>query len=116
VLLADMSRLQSDLMRRMLGREPDMAVLAAEENAPLVEAIDATAAQVLIVGAGRGASLGDDEALLRRRPELTVIALSGDGQSAAVTRLAPQRTVLRDISVERLVGAIRTAAHEGVKC
>ena len=115
MLLADMPRMQSDLVRRMLSREPDMAVLAAEANAPLVEAIDATAAQVLIVGAGGGVSVSDG-ALLRQRPQLTVIALSGDGQSAAVTRLAPQRTVLRDVSVERLVGAIRTAAHDGIKC
>jgi DNA-binding NarL/FixJ family response regulator len=109
VVLVDMSNLLRGIVREVLVPEPDVVLVGEFPDATgLLEAVDETAADVVVVGGrlGAGAPVRD---LLAARPRVRVLAIADDGRRGTVFLLTPERESLGEVSPGVLLDAIRDA-------
>jgi DNA-binding NarL/FixJ family response regulator len=107
IALGRMPRLLRDIIVQVIGREQDMAIVG--EGADLTEVgalLRREPADVVIVD---GAAGDDGGRLLREHQQVKVLALSGDGRSAALHWLEPRLHTCSDVSPDGLVRLIRSA-------
>jgi hypothetical protein len=107
VLLADMPPLLDEIVRTILGTEPDVELdptsVASNEMAT-AEVVATT--DVLIVAEQQPAK--DDYApTLYAHPRLRLVAISDDRKRAMLYELRPHRTSLGELSSHSLVRAVR---------
>ena len=107
IALSGMPRLLRDIIVQVIGRERDMAIVGEGSDATQVDALlRQEPADVVIVD---GASGDDGRRLLQEHQQLKVLALSGDGRTAALHWLEPRLHTCSDVSPDGLVRLIRSA-------
>ena len=108
VLLSGMSRILGDIVRSALADAPDVEIAGGpvDVRSTLAVALD-LGPSVVICGTAPDDAPGLYEALLDANPRLRIVELAGDGRHARVYRLAPQVVELGEISLARLVAAVR---------
>ena len=84
-----------------------------EENGRLAAVIRRAAPHVVVMGADREESPGLCESILRRFPEVKVLALEGHGRRLSLYEMRPVYVPLGEASPTRLLAWIRQAAHSG---
>jgi hypothetical protein len=114
VVLAEMPPLLNDIVRTILGSQPDMDVEpAAVPTHEIASARTLVGADVLILAEER--SQRDDYApALYAHPRLRLVAISDDRRGAVLYELRQHRSPLGEPSSESLVRAVRAqSANEG---
>ena len=110
ILLAGLSRMLADIVRRVLTGSPDLEVVGTlgrlDEVAPALLRADA---DVLIVGLEGADAMAEFEPLLATHPYLKIFALDGDGRRAVLYELRPHSIPLGELSPQSLIDAIRSA-------
>ena len=109
VLLAIRPRMLSEVVRHIIERQPDMAVVGElMDPIGLLLALRATAAEVVITTPGdsdRASGIGS--ALLAAYPQLNIMALSATGDTAVVYAAGAPEQRLDDVGEESMLRAIR---------
>jgi DNA-binding NarL/FixJ family response regulator len=109
VLLAVRPRLLSAVVRHLVERQPDMAMVSeASDPGELGSAIRATAAEVVIItpaDSDRESGIGND--LLTEYPQLKIMALSTKGDTALVYEAGLPKKRIDEVSEESILSAIR---------
>jgi DNA-binding NarL/FixJ family response regulator len=100
-----------DIVMETLAVEPDMQVVGEVSTADeLLRSVERTHADVVVTGR-------DDSPLasmlLRKQPQLKVIAVADNGRESSLYEMRPQRVPLGEITPRRLVAEIRQAVHGG---
>ena len=110
ILLAGIPRLLREIIESVVATQPDMSIVDINETRERVTAaLDDTPADVVIVGLRGGETTSTLDPVLYERPQLKLLAISGDGRSSFLYELRPHRVSLGDVSPEGLVDAIRTS-------
>lgn len=111
VVLADMSRLTQELIRRVLEEEPGIRVVcdASELTIPLRQLVDETDAEVLIVGSDALDLLSECHELLEDRACLRVLSVNGDGREAHLYGLRPYDLAVEEFSREFVLDIVSQA-------
>jgi DNA-binding NarL/FixJ family response regulator len=113
VLLCQMPRLLSDIVRSTLGDVDDVDVVGeVEDVAALAAAAQALGASVAICGGPLVEEAAALHALLFARSPLRVIEVAEHGRSASVIELVPRRTALGELSPELLLRIVRPDRHD----
>jgi hypothetical protein len=112
VLLTEMSRVQAEIVKRIVEEAGDIECLECTDAAQLDEAITDTRAQVVVAGTRPDGGAVYD-ALLYRHPRLRVVAIAPDARAAIVHELRPHQSLIADLSAGELVATIRAAAGQG---
>jgi DNA-binding NarL/FixJ family response regulator len=108
VLLSGMSRILGDIVRSALADEPHVEITG--EPVELIATLEVTRRlrpSVVICGTPPDAAPGLYEALLRADPRLRIVELASDGRSARIHELVPRTVDLGEVSLTRLVSAVR---------
>jgi DNA-binding NarL/FixJ family response regulator len=117
VVLADMSRMTQELIRRVLEEKPGIQVVcdASELTIPLRQLVDETDAEVLIVGSDALDLLSECHELLEDRACLRVLSVDGDGRGAHVHGLRPYDLGVDELSREFVLEVVSDAStpHAG---
>jgi DNA-binding NarL/FixJ family response regulator len=113
VLLAIRPRMLSEVVRHIIARQPDMAVVGElMDPIGLLGALRVIAAEVVIITPGdseREPGLGS--ALLAAYPHLKILVLSATGDTAAVYQAGAPEQCLDDVGEESVLGTIRAFRH-----
>jgi hypothetical protein len=115
VLLMDMPRLLSDMIRGIISSGDSMSVVrAGVPQDAVLGAASKMRADVVIVG---NADMSTEHCceLLYRRPRLKIIAISTDGRDGLVYELHPRVQAIGDISADSLIAAIKSATSVASK-
>ena len=107
VLFAHMPKLLLDIVRKVVESAPDMTVAGETADRELAPAAKRLRADVVLVAQGAGQSDSDYVTLLRKRPSLKVLAITGDGKSGTLHEMRPYRIPLGEMSADTLRDAIR---------
>ena len=108
VLLSGMSRILGDIVRSALADAPDVNIAGGPVDIQsTLAAARALRPSVVICGTPPDAAPGLYEALLDAHPRLRIVELAADGRPARVHELVPHVVELGDISLARLVAAVR---------
>ena len=117
VVLADMSRMTQELIRRVLEEEPGIQVVsdASELTIPLRQLVDETDAEVLIVGSDALDLLSECRKLLEDRACLRVLSVNGEGREAHLYGLQPYDVSVEEFSREFVLEVVSEAStpHAG---
>jgi DNA-binding NarL/FixJ family response regulator len=117
VILADMSRMTQELIRRVLEEEPGIQVVsdASELTIPLRQLVDETDAEVLIVGSDALDLLSECRELLEDRACLRVLSVNGEGREAHLYGLRPYDVSVEEFSREFVLEVVSEAStpHAG---
>jgi DNA-binding NarL/FixJ family response regulator len=98
-----------DIVMESLAAEPDMQVAAEVATADdLLRSVERTRADVVVTGRD-DSSLAS--ALLRKQPQLKILAVADNGRESSLYEMRPQRVPLGEITPQRLVTEIRKAVH-----
>jgi chemotaxis response regulator CheB len=113
VLLADMSRILSDIVKDALARQADMEVVGDVRDAMRwSEVVSDAHVDVLVIGREL---VDEDLERLRKRCAVAVLALTNDGRGAMRYRLHAEPVQVEDddtdVSPELIVEAIRAEAR-----
>lgn len=112
ILLARMPRILHDVLSEMIRSQSDMRLVGeVEENHRLAAAIRGSAPHVVVMGAEREESPGLCHSILRRFPDVKVLALEGHGRRLSLYEMRPVYTPLGEASPARLLAWIRQAAR-----
>lgn len=107
LLMSVMPPMLGDVISALAAKEPDVEVVGhVGRDADLAAAIDECRAEAVVIGA-LDSNPAVCEQLLMSHPRLRILILGEGGRVGYLDRLAPQRTVIRDISPEELLDAIR---------
>ncbi|MET0458517.1 MAG: hypothetical protein ABW195_04680 [Ilumatobacteraceae bacterium] len=107
VLLFDIPRLMSDLVRAVVDETPDIELVGeATDVAALTSAINDTGPDVLILSASEFELPATATDAFDNRPELKILVLTGDGEPSFLWELAPWRVSLGQLSPARLRAAL----------
>jgi hypothetical protein len=108
VLLSGMSRILGDIVRSALADAPEVEIAGGPVDVhSTLEAAHALHPQVVICGTPPDAAPGLYEALLDAHPRMRIVELGADGRRARVHQLVPRVVELGEVSLARLVGAVR---------
>lgn len=99
----------ADVVDRLISREPDMAVVGRVDPTDAERAVTAWGARVIVAVLADGALPAPVTRVLRRMPEVTVLAITEDGDRAYRYELRPHAVPLGEVSTHMLVDVIRTA-------
>jgi DNA-binding NarL/FixJ family response regulator len=110
VVLADMSLLTRELIRRILEKEPGSHVVcdATGASVPLRRVVEETGAQVVIIGREAPDGLAECRELLEERALLRMVVVSGDGRDAQIYGIRPYETAVDDFSPRFVLDLVRT--------
>lgn len=112
VLLAEIPRMLSDIVRRVLAAEPELEVVGPiHDRAGLSDAVARADAEVVIVGIESREELRAYEDLLYAHSRVTLLALQVDGRQALLYTLRPHTELLGELSPAGLIEAIRAATE-----
>jgi DNA-binding NarL/FixJ family response regulator len=111
VVLADMSRMTQELIRRVLEEVPGIQVVsdASELTSPLRQLVDETDAAILIVGSDALDLLSQCQELLEDRARLRVLTVDGEGREAHLYGLRPFDVAVEEFSRELVLDTISHA-------
>ena len=109
IVLIDTAPLLREILREIITREPDLALVAEHEAvADVKETVEREAADFVVVG--RDAASADDvEALVGAGLGVRALEVYSDGKESVLYELRPHRVSLGEISSETLVRTIRAA-------
>jgi hypothetical protein len=108
VLLSGMSRILGDIVRSALADAPGVEVAGGPVDVQsTLEAARSLRPSVVICGTPPDAAPGLYEALLDAHPRLRIVELGSDGRRARVHELIPRVIELGEVSLPRLVAAVR---------
>jgi len=109
VLLAIRPRMLSEVVRHIVERQPDMAVVGElMDPIGLLLALRATEAEVVITTPGDSdREPGQSSTLLAAYPQLNIMDLSASGATAVLYKSGAPEQRLDDVGEESLLGAIR---------
>jgi DNA-binding NarL/FixJ family response regulator len=109
VLLAIRPRMLSEVVRHIIERQPDMAVVGElMDPIGLLRALRATAAEVVITTPGDSdGEPGLGSSSRAAYPQLKIVALSATGDRAVVYEAGAPKQRLDDVGQESMLGAIR---------
>jgi len=108
IVMAEIPRMLSDIVREAVANEPDMTVVGEfTKRAALSEVLTADGADVVIVGASQAEESAVPHQILFTSPHIRVLMLETTGRRAVMYELRPHRTPLEDVSRQRLLEAIR---------
>jgi DNA-binding NarL/FixJ family response regulator len=108
VVLGEMSAMLSDALSRLIGTQPDLRVVTNVcKNGDLVKVVRTEHADVLIE---QGAAAPEPIASVIAVAPLGLLVIDRDGQAGALTRIAADSRTVSDLSGERLLQAVRSAA------
>ena len=109
VLLAIRPRMIADVVRHLVARQPDMAVIDEVMNlTELLLAIRTTEAEVVIVTpADSDREPGIGSYLLATYPQLGIMALSAKGDTAVLYQSDSRQKDMVDVGEAAILGAIR---------
>jgi hypothetical protein len=108
VLLSGMSRILGDIVRSALADAPDVEIAGGPVDLEAtLEATRALRPSVVICGTPPDAAPGLYEALFDAHPRLRIVELGADGRRARVHQLVPRVVELGEVSLARLVAAVR---------
>ena len=114
ILLTCMPRILHDVLSEMIRSQSDMRLVGESEEAGRLAAVIRRAApHVVVMGVDGEESLVSCEAILRRFPEVKVLALEGQGRRLALYEMRPVRVPMGEASPARLLAWIRQAARPG---
>jgi hypothetical protein len=113
VLVAEMPRVEMDLVRGFIARVPDIASHALADYPSLDEAVRQTRPDVILVDIGAGPLPRRYLDALRQYAGLKVLTIEAEGRHGALVEMRPQRVALEELSPARLIDAIRAAAKTG---
>jgi DNA-binding NarL/FixJ family response regulator len=101
-----------EIVSETISAQPDMHVVAEHlEHEGMLSAATRNRARVVIVGSD-GAEVEDlCKRVALQRPDVVVLAVSGDGRQTVVHELRPHRVPLGELSPRQLVKAIRDTAY-----
>jgi hypothetical protein len=113
VLLAEMPRMLMDIIRDITAAHEDIDVIGElAGHADLAGTAARTGADVVVVGKTAESRDEDYGEVLRRRPQLRILAISADGRRGFLHELQPRIVPLGELSPGSLVDAIRGGAPE----
>lgn len=99
-----------DIVEGAISARTDMEIVQrVADTSRLSECIGASAASIVIMHLADETQLGSYDAMLFTHPVVRLLALVGDGRSAAIYRLRPHMDVVRAVSSDDIVDAIRAA-------
>jgi hypothetical protein len=101
VVLVDLPRMLSELLRTLLEPEPDIRVQRGSA------ALGAAPPRVLIVGVERPEDARTWCRLLEGAGRTKILTVTGGGRDAALYELRPHHTPLGELSAARLLEAVR---------
>lgn len=114
ILLTRMPRILHDVLSEMIRSQSDMRLVGeAEETRRLAAAIRGSAPHVVVMGAEREESPALCRSILRRFPDVKVLALEGHGRRLSLYEMRPVHVPLGEASPARLLAWIRQAARNG---
>jgi hypothetical protein len=96
-----------DILHHVVAAEPDMEIVGRVDIDGLPRAIQSMRADVVVVGHDAQSEPKLYLSLLRRHPQLKVLAIDDDGKSGRLYELQPRRIRLGKISARSLSKAIR---------
>ena len=109
-----MPRILREIIRQSLSVQPDMQIVGEFTGAvSLLPAVDQSGADFVIVGVDE-MNVDDVRFVLQERPHIKILAVGGDGKSAALYELRPNKVSLGEVSPDSLVRVIREAADDTV--
>ena len=109
-----MPRILREIIRQSLAVEPDMQIVGEfTGSVSLLPAVDQSGADFVIVGVD-AMKVEDVRFVLQERPHIKILAIGGDGKSAALYELRPNKVSLGEVSPDSLVQVIRNAADDAV--
>lgn len=111
VVLADMSRLNRELIRRILEEAPGIDVVSeVPDGGPSFRRLlEEAGAEVVIIGSEADGLLADCRALLGEPALRRVIAVSTDAREAQLYGVRPYEMRVEDFSPEFVVEAVRSS-------
>jgi hypothetical protein len=108
VILARMPKMLLDILSHIVASELDMVIIGwVSDDEDLAAAAQRTRANVILVGQTAQDERKKYSSLLLRRPRVKVVAIAGDGRTALLYELRPQRIPLGEMSADALRKAIR---------
>jgi DNA-binding NarL/FixJ family response regulator len=116
VILANDSRLLREMLRRVLGRAPQIALVAEVDDLRLLESVLAeTAARWIIVSlTPEGEFPGIVKSLLQTHSTIHVLAIALDGSTVKVLHMEPNEQQINVLSVEEILSLLETKADQSL--
>jgi hypothetical protein len=105
-----MPRVLCDVLSSVINEQPDMVVLDACVDADaLLAKIHQLKPDVVVLGLGGSELSAMSEVVLRRAPELKILAIEDYGRGASLVELRPKRTPVAEPSLQGFLQVIRSA-------
>jgi DNA-binding NarL/FixJ family response regulator len=111
ILLLEMPRVQTELLRSMLGRHTDVETHELSEYRDLDHALRESRAEVVIRDRGRSEPPRACLAFLEEHPSLKIVSVGDEGRRGFVCELVPRETDLGELRPETLIEAVRRVAR-----
>jgi len=109
-MLAHLPPLLHGILASAVAEQADMERTDdVTESLPLADRIAVARPDVIVAGGDDGRSTEHYVRLLRTNPALRVLAVAADGRSATLYELRPHATVMREVSLARVLDAIRAS-------
>jgi len=113
-VLARMPRMLRDIVCSAMAGEADLAMVGQSgEGEEMVELVERTRPDVVVLGLGQDGNPGECAALLRAHPLLKVLTVSANGRQLMLHDLRLHVDSLGELSPPGLLDAIRAAVSAG---
>lgn len=109
VLVAEMPRVQAELIESFVTQTDDIALFRLHEYASLSQALRETRADVVLLDTGASDLPAPYVELMRAHARVKLLAIEAGGRRGSLFELRPYRVPLGEVSPERLLEAIRRA-------
>jgi DNA-binding NarL/FixJ family response regulator len=112
-MLAHLPPLLAGIMDRALSKQTDLEIVAAEPRpfGSLADRVARAHPDVLLAGLSEAEREDAYLTLFAAHDSLRLILIDADARAASVYELRPQRTVLREVSLDAILDAIRAPVH-----
>lgn len=113
VLLANRPRLMREVMREILESQPDMEVVGEVlDPLGLLVAVREMEADSVVLALRDSEESGLRSHLLAEYPNLTILCLASEGETAFIEQLCPRRKEIIDPSEASILNALRHSVRE----
>jgi DNA-binding NarL/FixJ family response regulator len=114
VLLANLPSMLAGVVEQVLDQSDLEVVGVVSDHVEVLLTTGRTRADVVVLGIDEATLPGPGKRLLEEHPHVKVLAVTPDGRRAFLYELRPHLVPLGEASPDRLLEAIRTAAHAEV--
>jgi DNA-binding NarL/FixJ family response regulator len=114
VLLANLPSMLAGVVEQVLDQADLEVVGVVSDHVEVLLTTGRTRADVVVLGIDEATLPGPSKRLLEEHPHVKVLAVTPDGRRAFLYELRPHLVPLGEASPDRLLEAIRTAAHAEV--